>query len=113
MRVLNELTQIISLYDSDSHDAALGCMRKGSAIVFLEKSRAALSEIQKINGLGADERDRAFIIDALRTQERLSAAVAGLLLIALAGIVLLIMGTRRDNDSRSTKGTRQSVARAI
>lgn len=112
-RVLTELTQIISIYDSGSHDGALDRIRKGSAIVFLEKSRETLSEVQRIDGLGADESDQVFITDALRTQKRLSAAVAGLLLIAVGGIVLLIVGTRRDNDARSAIGTRQSVAKAI
>lgn len=96
-RIVEELTDIHSLYDKGSRDAAVDRIRKGSASVYMGEARATVAEIQQLDGYGADEKDQRFITDSLRLQRRLMAAVGCLCFLSVVAAILALIGTKRGS----------------
>ena len=111
-RVMNELAQIVSLYEAGSREAALDRVRKGSGIVYLEQARDAVDQIRQIDGLAADEADRSLITDFLRAQGRIVAAAAALFFLTLGALFLLFLEKRRRSTAGPETFEKQSAATA-
>jgi len=94
-RVLNELAQIVDLYDAKSADAALTRVRKGAAFVYLEQGHDSVEQILEIAGQGANRADRAFVTRAFDVQRRLLEAAVCLLFFTVIGMTAVILTSYR------------------
>lgn len=95
-RVLDEMNAVMTLADQGKRDAALDRIRKGSEVVYLEQARDKVAEMERFEGLDADEGNQQLIRWVLKSQKEVAGAALLLFCLAFAGPVLLFIEFRRQ-----------------
>lgn len=93
-RTLDELAQVVSLYEKGGREAALDRIRKSSGIVYLDQARDIVVKIREVDG-GGFYGTTEIITRAVSSFRRLAAGASALFLLSVAGTLLLIVETRR------------------
>jgi CHASE3 domain sensor protein len=102
-RTLNELAQVVSLFEKSGRNAALDRIRSSAAIVYMDQARNSVAKILEVDG---GDRDGTFRIlnRSVSSLRRLVEGGGVLFLLGFAGILLLVIGMRRERQESAVAG---------